>query len=81
MREKVLIKASVDVLKLYSIGKDKNKKSCKFLESFEHEQDRRKRTIFGCRNALQKIGFVSTFSCMRERIAEKVVCPFACLIK
>ena len=35
MRESVLIKASVDVLKLYSIGKDINKKSCKFLESFE----------------------------------------------
>ena len=80
MREKVLLKASVDVLKLYSKGKDKNKKSCKFLESFEHEQDRRKRTIFGCRNALQKIGLVSTFLCMRERIAKKVVCPFARLV-
>jgi len=75
VRDNVLIKASVDVLKLYSIGKDKNEKSRKFLESFEHDQDRRKRT-----KRIAKNRFSFNFFLHARTYSKNVVCLFACLV-
>jgi len=75
-----LITASVDVLFNKKIILFRYGKKIKRVAKFTSMNRRRKRPIYGCGNAKGKLGIVLTFSCVRERIEKKVLCPFACLV-